>query len=367
MATKTKTKTKQANVKQLPPHTITKPATTVDPATLLSKTATKDLELTKGSMRVLPLGKTAPKVVLSSLAYEKQKALVNACTVEVGWLGFVDIEEDGTLLVTDILVPKQEVTGVTTEIDETALGDMGMQLALTKEGCDMLSKMYYWGHSHVDMAVNPSGTDDKTMRDLGANCPIFIRGIFNKSGDANIAIADYQRGVAYVDAPVSVRGNHQFDVWAASMVTDNLTMHKTQTTYANGYGGKYANGYGGKYANGYGNYANGYGVSQKLLYEEYDGWWKADKGEKKRAEEPAEGSDESVAEDIYMAIELSLADVASQWLTLDDLIEFTLVNVTYQLAYTEVYTYITDNWSALVDLAGKTYGVVLVVNEEDKR
>lgn len=119
--------------------------------------------------------------------------LVKKSPQEVGWLGTVRTL-DGGYLIDRIYVPKQQVSGTETDIDQDAMA------ALTEElfaaGLDP-GTLFYWGHSHVNMGVSPSGQDERQVRDYLESCPIFIREIRNKKGDVKVDVYDRENRVVH--------------------------------------------------------------------------------------------------------------------------------------------------------------------------
>jgi len=313
-------------------------------------TIPRDAVLQSGSPSVKILGKPIPKLVLSSLAYKKQQALVQACDIEIGWLGYVDVEKDGTLYVSDIFVPKQEVSGTTTDIDEEWLGQYGIRLAETEQGCEQLTKMFYWGHSHVDMGTSPSGTDDKTMGQLGANCPVFIRGIFNKRGAANIAIADYSTGLLYLDQPVSVRSDPSINAWAESAIKTFCTEKTYVTKYA--YTGHTMTGYVPSW------------WEKGAEYEDYHGYMGMEKNSvKETPKAPAVYENPYVYNDLADATKMAFETVSTN-VDMADLVTLIGMNSSFVLTEEEISEFVLDEWDDLVETAEKHYHVRLVMTYE---
>ena len=69
-----------------------------------------------------------PKICITEETLLKFKAYVDSCEKEIGWLAFVRKEEDGTYLIYDTILPKQEVTSVTTELTESGLQEVGEEV-----------------------------------------------------------------------------------------------------------------------------------------------------------------------------------------------------------------------------------------------
>ena len=127
-------------------------------------------------------------------ARAKMEMYCELCEKEIGWLGFVEKYEGIGFLITDVVLLKQEVHATTTEIDPAALLDFWGQTEPEKQ-----AKIKIWGHSHVNMAPNPSGQDDDQMKYFKDGNDWFIRLITNKKGDMNLTIYDYKNGVEIHD------------------------------------------------------------------------------------------------------------------------------------------------------------------------
>lgn len=109
---------------------------------------------------------------------------------EIGWLAFVEQFDKQGFLITDCALLKQEVHSTTTEI--TAEGLLEFWNAVAPEKHEQIK---LWGHSHVNMSVNPSGQDDSQMEYFKDGNPWFIRLITNKKREYYIDIYDYANGI----------------------------------------------------------------------------------------------------------------------------------------------------------------------------
>jgi hypothetical protein len=146
---------------------------------------------------IVPLLKpnfTAPSVYYTREALAAIEYIVDQVDSEVGWFGLVDELDNGDYLITDIYIPQQIVSGVTVDMTPNAIAELAHQLM--EEGKDP-SKLRYEGHSHVNMAVNPSGTDEEMVDDFLADCPYFIRGIYNKKNESRVDVFDKTRGLVF--------------------------------------------------------------------------------------------------------------------------------------------------------------------------
>ncbi len=102
---------------------------------------------------------------------------------EVSCLGLIDeIKDDGriiALMVSEIYLLEQTVSGADTELDDKAVANLMIQLAA--EGKDT-SKLKCWIHSHANMRVFWSSTDEECCS-LLANESYSVSIVSNKRGD----------------------------------------------------------------------------------------------------------------------------------------------------------------------------------------
>lgn len=147
-----------------------------------------------GAMSIV--GFKSPKVYITPLALQKMQVYVSECSKEIGWLGEV-VREGNVFVIVDTMLFKQEVHGATTEIDENNLMEVAEELLQTPEGSERYSRLKMWGHSHVNMAVTPSGQDDNQIKLFEQGNEYFIRIIANKKGEMRVDLYDFTTGVAY--------------------------------------------------------------------------------------------------------------------------------------------------------------------------
>lgn len=135
----------------------------------------------------------APRVFYTAEVYDLIQFLVAHCEKEVGWLGMVEtIGND--YLISAIYVPEQTVHGAETDIDADAMAALAMEILDANEDP---GKLFYWGHSHVNMSVSPSGQDEQQVDEYLANCPRFIRGIYNKRGESKVDVFHRDESVVW--------------------------------------------------------------------------------------------------------------------------------------------------------------------------
>lgn len=189
-------------------------------------------------------------VYVSPEAHNTMVAYVGYCNYEIGWYGTVDVLADGKLLVDAVYLFPQEVSAATTETSGQDQNKFIMKLFEkydTEKAGDIINRLRLWGHSHVNMATNPSGTDDNQMINFADNLinsdtPFMIRLIMNKRGDVRYDIYDYAMNIAYMDVPWmlydDVLNNPEETVIDE---IKSMVELRTYRPYNSGYGG-YSNG-----------------------------------------------------------------------------------------------------------------------------
>jgi hypothetical protein len=140
-----------------------------------------------------PVKISAPTIKLSKLAIKWLTVMADVHNHEIGVFGFVDELPNNTYLIRDIFYPKHsEAAGATCEISPEGETLMAEWLISHNREND-IAKAKFWGHSHVNMGVFPSGQDeDQSIERMNRNQSYLIRGIFNKDGLLSISFYDYQ-------------------------------------------------------------------------------------------------------------------------------------------------------------------------------
>lgn len=131
-------------------------------------------------------------ITFSMKAYVKMRDLVDRYESEIGWYGFVDKISDLEYHVTDICVYPQLVTGATVkETNEPWDDDMPIE---------QIKRRHFHGHSHVNMAVSPSGVDMKHRADqveMVHKDSFYIFMITNKKCAWSAAVFDLANNTVY--------------------------------------------------------------------------------------------------------------------------------------------------------------------------
>lgn len=154
------------------------------------------------TMKVLQ--QVVPFVYIERDALNKMFLYVDGCSDEIGWL-CTATREGRTITIHDAYLFEQEVHATTTEITPEGLTNFAMALMEDPNGVEIWNNMKVWGHSHVNMAVMPSGQDDSqmnTFKDGGHDW--FIRIIANKKGDLKVDMYEYSSGLIYIDLPWAI-------------------------------------------------------------------------------------------------------------------------------------------------------------------
>ena len=136
-----------------------------------------------------------PMVCFTEQVLAKFKGYVDNCSLEIGWLALVKIDAQGRYIVYDTLLPHQNVSAVTTDLMESGLQEVGEEILATRP--DEFNNVRCWCHSHVNMQVCPSGTDDSTFEQFYENCEYFIRVICNKKGDMRVDFVDLEKEIRF--------------------------------------------------------------------------------------------------------------------------------------------------------------------------
>ncbi len=148
------------------------------------------------SVELLRLPDNLPEVIVHPLALFKIRTIVGGIDKEVGWLGTAQRQGDN-VFIEDMFLFNQEVSGSHTEISIDGLSEVAMELLQKPNGSELLNAMRFWGHSHVDMMTYPSGQDNDQMHKFHSfGCNFFLRGIFNRRGEVNFSLYDWERGIA---------------------------------------------------------------------------------------------------------------------------------------------------------------------------
>lgn len=167
----------------------------------LTKLADGKLSFTK----TFSIGERKALVHFTALAWAKMTALLHDFDKEVAWHGVANRGEDETkdeYIISDIVVYPQTVSGATVEMDTEEYAKWLMDNAEDER----FEHIHMQGHSHVNMAPNPSSVDlnhqEEILNMLGDD-DFYIFMIWNKSLSNNIKIYDLKKNVLFEDKDVT--------------------------------------------------------------------------------------------------------------------------------------------------------------------
>ena len=165
-----------------------------------------------------------PKVVLSSKAHGKMLALIQECQIEISWLSSVSILPSKDFQIDDVYVPLQSCSAASTNISEEGEAELLTELLSKNKGSE-IAKLKCWGHSHVNMAVVPSQTDEvQTQTFINRWDHHMIRFIGNKQGEllTNVYLKD--EGVTLNDPPLVITdGVEDYTEWAIQQIKEKVS------------------------------------------------------------------------------------------------------------------------------------------------
>lgn len=128
-----------------------------------------------------------PAVYYDADVFKAIEHIVYKQKKEVAWMGLVEQLSDTEYFVYKLYIPEQKVTGTTVDISEHAISKLANRIM--DEGHDP-NELRYHGHSHVNMSVTPSATDQEHIADYLENIDFFIREIRNKAGEYKVDVFD---------------------------------------------------------------------------------------------------------------------------------------------------------------------------------
>lgn len=120
--------------------------------------------------------------------------IVSTQDKEVAWVGLVEKLKDSNYLVYKLYIPNQTVTSTSVDIEPDAMANLVMQILNENHNPEHLR---YHGHSHVNMAVFPSSTDQQHIVDYLEHADFFIREIRNKNDKYRVDIFDKEQNKIY--------------------------------------------------------------------------------------------------------------------------------------------------------------------------
>lgn len=159
------------------------------------------------------------ELIVTPIVKEKIAALVDIVDTEVAWHCTVERgEKANQFLMTDIVMFPQIVSGGTVQTDDVKYTQWLYSLPI-----EQFDHLRFHGHSHVNMAVSPSGVDLTYQTNLLTNVTDFyIFGIYNKRGTNNLIIYDVENNLIYEDKDIEyIEQDTEVELWVKDEVEQN--------------------------------------------------------------------------------------------------------------------------------------------------
>lgn len=188
-----------------------------------------------------------PRINISRESYDQFRYLVQISKEEVEWRAYLseDTWKDSNgntryTIIGDVVIPLQEVSGASADVtDENEIALLEEEFDKGKNPC----QMRVWAHSHVNMSVNPSSTDDENLEDIVMNLKegLVVRMIMNKKDEIRLDIVDVERQIVWEDQDLTINWSLDEDRMSAikkiheERVTSKAAyyQHKQQQFYTN--------------------------------------------------------------------------------------------------------------------------------------
>lgn len=137
-----------------------------------------------------------PDVWFSTLAWAKIQDLITSPhkkSNEITWYGDIEKTDVGDLYINDVFVPTQEVTRVSTSIE-----DFNVIVPEAVEAGLNPMKLKAWFHLHPNgMSTSPSGVDVEQTDEYLKTWSYILRGIINNEGEFQLDYFDKDAGLQY--------------------------------------------------------------------------------------------------------------------------------------------------------------------------
>lgn len=159
------------------------------------------------------------KCRIGNTAYQKIRSYVGGVGAEISGIGKTRIVKDGEddiIIIDDVVIFKQTVTGSNTVLEDSAQSEFMNELMIRGED---LSQWNLWWHSHHTMNVFWSSTDTGTMESHAGSMPFLISLVTNLKDEYKVRLDVFES----VSGGFRIK-NHQFiDDIDTSIMAKDLT------------------------------------------------------------------------------------------------------------------------------------------------
>lgn len=168
------------------------------------------------------------KIIFPVREFQKLRAYVMGTKSEISGLGKIEILNSDEILIEEIKIFRQIVSGAETVIDRKALAKFYDDLMIKG---DDLSKWKLWWHSHCDMEAFFSGTDTKTIEDFDNEMPVdnwMLSIVTNHSGKLIPRIDIFQPircTVTEIDWDITFE-DRELESEVLDEITEKVTIHR---------------------------------------------------------------------------------------------------------------------------------------------
>ncbi|QQS22661.1 hypothetical protein IPM19_03450 [bacterium] len=154
------------------------------------------------SAELLRVPATIPVIHVSLFAAMKMYLMLSYIEQEIGWLGTAYRHNEKDFRIADVFIFHQDISAGHSELSKTSMADFICEMMGTPDGEEIFNNTKFWGHSHGSGGTFPSGQDDTQAESFAQGGEdFFIRGIFNRQGDMNFSVYDWEKGIAFHRIP----------------------------------------------------------------------------------------------------------------------------------------------------------------------
>ena len=187
-----------------------------------------------------------PTLIIKPEIMYKMQALVDESSVEISWHGFVKRDKEKNIyFLYDIALFPQINSASTTTTDQDKYAEWISQYITDTES--NFEDMRLHGHSHVNMGVFSSGTDNAYQEDLITHTEdgdYYIFLILNKKREMCVLIYDFEQQILFKNHEVIVKIMDKDTVdaytWAKQMIKEYCTEEKPKWKSSHNYPTGYA-------------------------------------------------------------------------------------------------------------------------------